>query len=66
VAAQAFVPFFSGRRDVGGAGLGLSVSLGLIESHRGTIRLKSRRGAGTTVEIRIPVSDEPAVVEALR
>jgi signal transduction histidine kinase len=42
------------------------VSLGLIESHRGTIRLKSRRGAGTTVEIRIPVSDEPAVVEAVR
>ena len=66
VAAQAFVPFFSGRRDVGGAGLGLSVSLGLIESHRGTIRLTSRRGAGTTIEIRIPVTDEPAVVEAAR
>ena len=66
VAAQAFVPFFSGRREVGGAGLGLSVSLGLIESHRGTIRLTSRRGAGTTVEIRIPVTDEPALVEAVR
>jgi signal transduction histidine kinase len=34
------------------------VSLGLIESHRGTIRLESRAGGGTTVEIRIPATDE--------
>ena len=55
VAAQAFVPFFSGRRASGAPGLGLSVSLGLVESHQGTIRLHSRVGAGTTVEIRLPL-----------
>jgi signal transduction histidine kinase len=56
VAAQAFVPFFTERRDTGAAGLGLSASLGLVESHGGSISLTSRRGAGTTVEIHLPIS----------
>lgn len=54
----AFDPFFTGRdEDLGlepGAGLGLSVSNGLIESHGGTITISSRPGRGTTVEIRLP------------
>jgi two-component system NtrC family sensor kinase len=54
----AFDPFFTGRdEDLGlepGAGLGLSVSNGLIESHGGTISISSRPGHGTTVEIRLP------------
>jgi signal transduction histidine kinase len=56
VAAQAFVPFFSGRPQSGAAGLGLSASLGLVESHGGTIRLVSRPGGGTKVEICLPLS----------
>lgn len=56
VAAQAFVPFFSDRRSSGAVGLGLSTSLGLVESHAGTIRLESRPGRGTTVEIRLPMA----------
>jgi signal transduction histidine kinase len=56
VAAQAFVPFFTGRQMAGAAGLGLSASLGLVESHGGTIRLESGVGRGTTVEIRFPIS----------
>jgi two-component system NtrC family sensor kinase len=55
VAAQAFVPFFSARRANGSSGLGLSASLGLVESHRGTIRLSSEAGVGTTVEISLPI-----------
>jgi signal transduction histidine kinase len=57
-ALLAFDPFFSGRDaepNVGPSmGLGLSVSHGLIESHGGTIRIDSRPGEGTTVEIRLP------------
>ena len=57
-AGLAFDPFFSGRQvaaDVEpAAGLGLSVSNGLIESHGGTINIDSRPGRGTTVEIRLP------------
>ncbi|HEX7223553.1 MAG TPA: ATP-binding protein, partial [Candidatus Limnocylindrales bacterium] len=59
VAAQAFVPFFSARRDTGASGLGLSVSLGLVESHRGTIALRSRPGTGTVAEIRLPMGSQP-------
>jgi signal transduction histidine kinase len=54
VAAQAFVPFFSGRPSANASGLGLSVSLGLVESHRGTLTLRSAPNAGTIVEIRLP------------
>jgi signal transduction histidine kinase len=57
-ARLAFDPFFSGREDAvdvePAAGLGLSVSNGLIESHGGTISIRSRPGRGTTVEIRLP------------
>jgi signal transduction histidine kinase len=63
-ALLAFDPFFSGRDaepNVGPSmGLGLSVSHGLIESHGGTIRIDSRPGEGTTVEIRLPADGTPA------
>ena len=55
VASQAFVPFFSARRAAGATGLGLSVSIGLVESHNGTVTLESALGVGTTVEIRLPI-----------
>jgi signal transduction histidine kinase len=55
VAAQAFVPFFSGRPAAESTGLGLSASLGLVESHRGTIHLSSKEGVGTTVVISLPI-----------
>ena len=61
-AAQAFVPFFSARDAADSTGLGLSVSLGLVESHNGTISLESSVGVGTTVEISLPLlagPDEP-------
>jgi signal transduction histidine kinase len=68
-AKQAFEPFFTGRDDGAdpepAAGLGLSVSNGLIESHGGTITIDSRPGGGTTVEIRLPAS-QPDVVGASR
>ncbi|MFD2369023.1 ATP-binding protein [Brevibacillus sp. GCM10020057] len=38
-----------------GTGLGLLVSRRIIENHRGTLRLTSVPGQGTTVEVRLPV-----------
>ena len=65
----AFDPFFSAREDVAdpepGSGLGLSVSIGLIESHGGTIRINSTPGHGTTVEIRLPAT-RPADIDRVR
>lgn len=49
-----FDPFFS-TKGVGGTGLGLSVSYGIIKNHRGTIKVESAVGIGTTFTIVIPV-----------
>ena len=69
VTAQlAFDPFFSGRDDAGeiepAAGLGLSVSNGLIESHGGSISIHSRPGRGTTVRIHLPAGGTHAIGES--
>ena len=47
-------PFFTTKRTSGGTGLGLYISSGIIEEHRGTIRFASVPGEGTTVVLSIP------------
>ena len=42
--------------DGRGNGLGLSLAKGLIEAHHGKIRISSRLGEGTRVEISLPSS----------
>jgi two-component system, NtrC family, sensor histidine kinase HydH len=44
-----FTPFFTTKK--GGTGLGMSIAKKIIEAHNGTIRIKSRHGAGTEVII---------------
>ncbi len=39
-----------------GSGLGLTISRDLVEAHGGSISLTSLPGAGTTVEVRLPVT----------
>ena len=53
-----FDPFFT-TKDVGkGAGLGLSISYGIIQRHRGEILVDSQSGVGATFTIRIPINFE--------
>lgn len=47
-----------------GAGLGLGICRGIVEAHRGTIRLESQPGKGTVVSFSLPVYQE-ALVEVV-
>jgi len=51
---SAFDPFFTTKDPGTGTGLGLWVCHQVIEKHRGTIRIDSRVGAGTTVTVELP------------
>lgn len=42
-------------RDTGGTGLGLAITKNIILMHRGTIKLYSEYGEGTTFTIKIPI-----------
>jgi signal transduction histidine kinase len=53
-----FTPFFSTKREVKGVGLGLAVSHGIIERHRGRIEVQSKMGEGSTFTIYLPFYHE--------
>jgi two-component system phosphate regulon sensor histidine kinase PhoR len=46
---------------MGGTGLGLSLVKAIVDSHHGKVELESQLGRGTTVRVRLPVSDELAL-----
>ncbi len=52
-----FDPFVT-TKGVQATGLGLSVSYGIINRHRGTISVDSINGQGTIFTVRFPISDE--------
>jgi len=61
VISKIFDPFFT-TKDVGkGTGLGLNLAYNIIQSHEGTIDVKSAVGQGTTFRIELPIAG-PAVV----
>ena len=56
-----FDPFFRAdharTRDAGGAGLGLTLTRSIIERHGGRVVCSSEQGKGTTLSLRLPVTE---------
>lgn len=62
VLPRLFDPFFSTK--AAGRGLGLAAVQGIVRTHRGAIRVRSEQGVGTTFELVLPRSRQPADVRA--
>jgi signal transduction histidine kinase len=58
VLEKIFTPFFTTKEVGQGTGLGLPVVHGIITSHGGSVRVKSKLGQGTRFEIRLPAAKE--------
>lgn len=53
-------------RDTGGTGLGLAITRNIINAHRGTIKLYSESGKGTTFTVRIPLRQKAKAQDTLK
>lgn len=64
--ARIFEPFFTTKATGQGVGLGLSVSLGIMQAHGGTLVAENRgeaAGGGARVTMRLPLSETPETPE---
>lgn len=54
VLAKAFEPFYTTKEEGKGSGLGLSMVLGVVQQSGGDVRIRSRAGHGTSIEVYLP------------
>jgi PAS domain S-box-containing protein len=55
-----FEPFFTTRREHGGAGMGLTLTHGIVLDHGGTVQVESEPGRGTRMILTFPTVDAAA------
>ena len=54
---KVFTPFYTTKPPGDGTGLGMSISLTIVEEHDGTVDIYSTEGVGTRVVVSLPLSD---------
>ena len=47
-----------GERESSGVGLGLAICRGIVEAHRGSIRVSARSGGGAVFTVVLPARDD--------
>lgn len=52
---RVFEPFFTTKPQGDGTGLGMAVTLGIVQSHGGHVQVRSQLHRGTTVEVWVPM-----------
>lgn len=65
VRAKAFEPFFTTKAEGKGSGLGLSMVLGVAQQSGGDVRIRSRVGEGTSIEVYLPRAQSVASSETM-
>ena len=56
VIGKMFTPFFTTKPPGDGTGLGMSISLTIIEEHGGQFEVTSEIDKGTTIKVRLPLA----------
>jgi PAS domain S-box-containing protein len=65
VMARIFDPFFTTKQRGEGTGMGMSVVLGIVKSHKGAITVESAAGNGTAFHCFFPIAQRVAMEAAL-
>lgn len=60
-----FDPFYTTKSLGKGTGLGLSICYGIVKEHMGEIVARNRPEGGATIEVKLPVSEQPASAESM-
>ena len=60
---RVFEPFFTTKPVGSGTGLGLATAYGIVQAHRGAIRIGDAPGGGAQFTVTVPVSGDVAVSE---
>ncbi len=58
--ARVFEPFFTTKPQGDGTGLGMAVTLGIVQAHGGQVQVHSQLGRGTEVDVWVPLLESDA------